>query len=826
VRWGRHICALLVAAAAGAAFGQEPQPLAARIDKLLSSARSAQRLADAEARLDEAARLLQEQGGGLDAIERGFLAADVLRMRGRAAAGAWRRDPSRSNRRTKARAALLAAIEAYGALVTLCEGRLDVIEKRLGYDQLEKDTQWRTLRGYVSRVNYCEAWSLYRLGLVAETPAMGRQRFEQAVERFSSFTAKGYRNHPIVADCFLGQALCHFELGQHFRVLELLKPARPDNTPAALFQRMTYLRIRAGLAYGSYLATENAARQYFRSLGARKTLDAVELGMCLERAKCLAVLADPNKNPEYHKLFRGRLDEVARLVYAHGEPWRTELEHVLGTGKGASPFKSLTRTRALFSAGKYAEAVAEADKGLRVATAATDPLVLADLRYARCAALANLGEHVRAFRAMWDFLRRHGDDRRAAEVCASAVRTGRKALGEAPPLPTAELLALLDLLPERFPSHAETKRLAWHRASVLLHEGKYADVERVLADVKPSSDIYALAQYGRAAAAAKLAETLQAQPPADPNAMASLLGRASAAIKRFAAAVPKDPNGLDAEAAATIADVGVATARRYLALPAARPAEALAVLAEVDKLPGSAGRLARTRQVLRIRAQLAAGQKDEALAAVAALFERGTATGPAADGAVGDLGGILDALTERMDQLRADGKDKAAADLGEQVVRIQQELLRRVSASPGPQREARETALRFRLAETLRALGRHAQAATQYEGVLRRIPRREAGRTLRGLALCHENLGRPERAAELWAELGRGLEKGAEAWYEARYHWIRCLHRQGRRADARKLLTYFRLQHPKIASAAWRKRFDELAGRIGLPAGTNRAGAK
>ena len=144
---------------------------------------------------------------------------------------------------------------------------------------------------------------------------------------------------------------------------------------------------------------------------------------------------------------------------------------------------------------------------------------------------------------MMDFLRLHSDDRRAGELCASALHTGRRALGAAPPLPTAEYFTLLDLLRARFPSHAETKRLPWHRANVLLHEGKYAEAERLLTPVGPGSGVYALAQYGLAAAAAKQAEALEAKPPADPNEMARLLGRAAAAIGRFVGTASNGPSG-------------------------------------------------------------------------------------------------------------------------------------------------------------------------------------------------------------------------------------------------------------------------------------------
>jgi len=798
-------------------------PPAARIDGLLSAARSAERLADAEARLADAEKLLAEEGGKLDSTERGFLHADILRIRGRVTVSAWRRDPAKPALRERARDSLLKAIEEYGALVKLCETRLEGIERRLRHTDLERNKDWRACQGYISRANYCEAWALYRLALVADGPVPRKGRLDQAIERFSSFTANGYRDHAIVTDCFLGQALCHFEMEQHFKVLELLKPARPDNTPADIFKRMTYLRIRAGQAYGSHLATENAARQYFDSLGERKKLDAIELGMCLERAKCLAVLADPNENPEYHKLFRGRLDEVARLVYTHGEPWRTELGHILGTHQGASPFQCLAKARSLLQAGQYAQAVAEAEKGVRIATTATDPAVLADLRYAKAAALAGLGEHVQAFRAMVDFLRRYPTDRRAEGLCTTAVATGRRALIGKPPLEAKEFFGFLDLLTSQFASCPEARKAAWHRGVVLLQTGQYAEARRLLEPVEPNSPVYALAQYGIAAAAVKQAEALEAAGPADPNALAELLDCSSAAVGRFLDAAGAEPKGPEAEAAPTVVDIAVATARRYLELPTPRPAAALAALASVDRLAALPDRAALKRRTLAVRAHLAAGDPEAAMKGIAPLLGPPGESGPAGADA---LAGVVDPLMAEVDRLAAAGKAEAARTLGEQVVRIQQLLLRDVTAGQATDRAAREPAVRFRLAETLRRLGRHSEAAGHYDWLLAHVPRGKAGAAIRGMALCREQAGRFAQASELWAELARGLEKSTEGWYEARYHWFRSLYRQGRREDARKLLAYFRLQHPKIAAADWQARFDELAREVGPPAGATTAGTK
>jgi len=793
-----------------------------RIGRLLSEARSAASSAGAEAKLRQAEKLLDEAGGGIDSTARGFLHADILRARGRRAVMDWKRDPTTDALREKARKNLHQAIDEYARLVKVCEDRLDGLEARLGHADPSRSQRWRVLTGQISRANYCEAWSHYNLGLIAEDGAGRKRRFNHAIERFSSFTAGDYRNHPIVADCFLGQALCHYELKQHFQVLELLKPVRASNTPAGTFKRMTYLLIKSAQAYGSYLAAENAAKRYFDALPASHKLDVIELGMALERARCLSRLADPRQNPEYHKLFRGRLDAVAKTIYSHGDPWRAELAGILGRSTGATPFKCLSRARALFKSGKFAEAAAEAEKGIAAATNKTDPVVLADLRYARAAAIANQNQPLETFRAAADFLRRHPGDRRAGGLCRTALLAGRGALKATPNLPPGEFLEFLAWMEKQFPARPEVKQLPWYRAAVSLDAGRFRQVERLLGPVRADSPVYLLAQYGLAVAAAKQAEALARDGKADPNAMAGLLDRSAGAAGRFVeAAAGREMSAPERQAAGIVVDVAVATARRYLELPSPASARALALLEKLDGLSSHRGRAARRRLALRGRAHVLSGDVEAAGQCISKLLDSPAAADGQAARAFADMVGPL---AERFDRLTEAGKADAAARLGGQIVRMQNLLLRYVTESTDPAVRRREAAVRLALAEMLRKLARHAEAVGQYQWLLRNTPQREAGAAIRGLAICQEEMRRYGLAAGRWRVLANGLKKNTNGWCEARYHWIRCLYRDGRRDQARKLLKYFRLQHPKIAVGEWQAAFDALGEEIGGAAAASRPG--
>ena len=804
--------AIWLALGLGAARADEP--LDVRVATLLAEAQRAASTDQAEAKLRQAEKLFGQEGRRLERVARGFLHADILRVRGRVAVLAWKRKATDAAAREQARKLLLEAIGEYAGLVKLCEDRLDAIERRYTNRDPSEDKNWRRFSGYISRANYAEAWSHYNLGLVAREPAERKRRLRQAIERFSSFTAGGYRAHAVVADCFLGQALCHYELKQHFQVLELLKPARPDNTPPASFKRMTYVRIKAAQAYGSHLAAENAAKQYFDSSKPDRRLDAIELEMALERIRCLSVLADPRQNPEYHRLFRGRLDAVARRVYSHGEPWRGELAKLLGRGNGASVVQHLSKARTLLEAKRFAAAAAEADQGLRAAQPRTDAALLADLRYVRAAATASEGKHLQAHRYAVEFLRRHPTDDRAAGLCAAVVQTGRAALKADPPLPPAELAESLALLEESFPGQPVTEKLPWYRAELLLETGRFADAERALGRVRPADAVYVLAQYGLALAAAKQAEALAREAPGDPNALLGALDRSAGAVGRFAgAAAGKRLSGEQRQAAAGVVDVGVAVARRYLALPTPRPAAALSLLDHLDKLPSQRARAATRRLAARVRAEVQAGGIDSAGRHIDELLDSAGTTGQDLAATLAD---VAPALSAEFDALSEAGKAEAAAAVGRQVLRIQRLLLRHVRGSADKQVRAQEAAARRGLADILRKLGRHKDAIEHYRWLVAHTPRRRAGGALRGLALCHERTGQFGPAAEKWRTLAKGLEKRTEGYYEARYHWIRCVSKAGRREQARKVLAYFRLQHPRIAIRPWQDRFDALARELGL----------
>ncbi len=789
---------------------QTTQPdLVERIGSLLTAAREAETYPAADRHLDAAEKLYRDRGGSLDLTDRRFVRADLLAARGRAAATAWRRDPEgRAHLPPIATRALNEATAEYGRIVELCERRLDGLEVRLGHELARRHAKWQELGGLISRANYREAWAHYHLALVTDDADARRRRLTEAVERFRGFTVNGYRNHPIVGRCFLGQALCLQELGRPYAVLELLDDVKASNTPPDLLRRLTYLKMHAAGAYGSHLACEQAAAEYFGSVEPTRRLGDVELAMCIERAKCLAALADPARNPEFHGAFRRRLNAVVERINAHGEPWTAELRRVLGKAEGGSAFAADRRARELFDAGRYDEAADTAREALAADPAGMTPAVRADLTYALAAAEINAARPGRAVDAAAAFADAFPDDPRLGRLGAALLDAAEAARARQPPMPADRYDELLAAIGRAFPDIPEVR---WRRAELALRRGRDQQAVDLLKSVGPDSPIHLLALYARAVAAARTAA------PADTNAPAHAdLDAAAEAIVRFAdAADARELTGPQARAARAVTEAAVLIARGYLALPPPAARRASALLNRVGAMGAAADTAADARRLLGLRAALLTAEPGEAAARIEALLD------PRLDAAraPADLLSLAADLRDRFHRLADAGRSDDAAPLGDLAASIYRAVLARARRSDATAVPAsRVPALRLALAETLLRLGRAGEALDHYRRLASRPGLGRSPAVLRGLALSYERQREYARAERHWATLARGLDEGSNRWAEARYHWYRCLRDRGLRGRAARLLAYFRLQHPRIADPAWRRRFDDLAADLGLDA--------
>lgn len=785
------------------------------IGQLLEQAVAASTEELAEQKLSEAEEQYKAARRKLQRMELDFLAADLERTRGRIRLIAWQRDENQTARRAEAAGHLEQALKAYRDLATEAGEQAAEMELRENRQALEKNKKYRELGGYLSRARYALAWTLYNLGLLTN----GADRvalFEQAIEHFERFTSGGYRDHPVVADCFLGQALCHYELGRDDRVIAQLQPAEPAHTPEATFKRMTFLRLKTFQRMHRYRQLHEAAERYFADRPPGQRLDEVELGMVVEWARGLAVLAgDPNSNP-YHARYRERLDQVTTMVQPYGESWQRAMIQAAGGRAGGEALDSLEAARKAFADGRYAEAQADAENGLALLAQqqlAGDTLA-ADLRYLRAAAAWNLEQWLMAYRSADEFLRRHGSDWRSETLLSHAFEAGVKALKTEPALPPEQFLAFLDFAEERFSNQPIVGRFAWQRANLFFEAGRYREAEEVLTQVPVDSPLYRRVQYGLAVVALRQADALNTEEisPDDPSLIA-LLNQSAAAIKRYTLAASADLPVSAYPEARSVVDVALRTAGRYLEPAQPDTAAVQALIRDVEtllKILHDPGYAADQRLTLAMGMQWLDGRIESANKYFETLLSRRTDRA----GSDPQLAAMADVLERQYDQRIADGNETDARQLAEPLVRMYTALLESVSRASAAEARGRKIALRRRLALNLRRLGRDPEALGHYEWLFRQVPDHlpleQAGDVLQGLGQGYEAVGRYDQALEPWRLLAQGLKENTGGWYEAQYHMIRCHQRAGRPEHAEKLLALLRLRQPRIESTQWRKRLEAL----------------
>jgi hypothetical protein len=97
------------------------------------------------------------------------------------------------------------------------------------------------------------------------------------------------------------------------------------------------------------------------------------LDIALERLRCLAELADPKANPEYAQGYKAPRDAVKAMIASYGEPWSTEAAKVVGERPPPSAAGLVGAATKLYNEKKYAEALKEAEAGLKPLGGQTGP---------------------------------------------------------------------------------------------------------------------------------------------------------------------------------------------------------------------------------------------------------------------------------------------------------------------------------------------------------------------------------------------------------------------------------------------------------------------
>ncbi|MBN1845516.1 MAG: hypothetical protein JW810_07515 [Sedimentisphaerales bacterium] len=832
--WGLILTGQLAGLAA--AEDEKADSPEARIDQLAAEALASASLADAEDLLGRARRQLESEAGGVKPLTRDFLRAHLDLTYGRILAAAWEKDPQQDPLRQQAQQLLRQTILDHKNLEEQAAAEADRLERKLAAD-VEKNAWWRQVGGYLSRIAFNRAWAAYSLALVTPAPAERQTLLAEALGLFGQFTHAGYRAHPVVAECFLGEALCYYQLQRYYRVLERLDldTIHASNTPERIYKKITWLRLTAAGAVPSPWYAVRAAEQYFHDTQ-RTSYDPQELELALSWAQSLkALLEDPAARSIAGPL-RQRIERVAVIVYPYGQPWHGRLADLIEPFAVESPAACMILARRYFHKQDYARAAAEAQSGLLTLGQVPAMQLAADLRYLRAAACWNQQAWSQAFQAAWDFVALHESDPRAAGMYPQALGAARRDWQGDRRVAAADVKLFLDLLDIRQPDTVPPDERRWSRGWFLLADQQYAAAERQLESIAPGGAFHRSALYGRALAAFRQFEQRKLAAAADRPADGvdqEPLRRAVGAIETFLPLATAG-GGADETSLSTSADAeSLSTSMVELCLAVARellevsPPDPNAALGLLDGIEQTAGLLpTRDPQVLlnRLAGRAAANGDDswqrrsalrleacvvQADLPTAALWLEVFLTRPSPDAS---SAAALVRAANRLELLvdRPTVSPATEQAVGIRLVRLYEQFLREASESPDSPWASQEPILRRRLARNLLRCRRRLEAVDQYRRILADHGIRSNSDVVRSLAQTYEQLQQYDAAAQQWRTLAYGLEARSDGWYEAHYRWIVCCRLAGQTDQAGRLLALFRLRHDPVESAKWSELFDRL----------------
>lgn len=796
----------LCSAEAGAAG----ESMEEQVRELLKNAISGDDLSAAQVLIQRACQLVESEDIQDGDLNKGFVKVEISQTLGKIYLRNRRRSDRDEQLRKKGEAVLLAVLDEYRQLRIEAKSQATLIEKRLRWDQAQENKKWQELRGYISRANYSTAWTLYHLGLAVRGEGRRQELLLAAIDGFEGFTEEGYRANRIVADCFVGQALCLLELGRYYDAAKLLdlNPVQLSKGDKAFFKRVMYLRIRAYRAMGASTDVVGDAKFYYDQRHKGKSLppDKTEIEMTVEWARSLAVLARKSDQNPYWMRYRGQLNEVSRIVYSYGEPWASMVAVAVGDNDIVSPMSSLIHGRDYYAAGAYEKALAKVELGLELSDGDRQPV--ADLNYLQIATLIKLGDRSKGYDAATEFVRKYRHDGRWNEIWQVAVEIGMQLHSQAgadgkPAID--ELLAIADL--GRFDPADDQMyaRSMLYRASMLIDKGEYSQATAIAAGIdraKAGNGIYWRSVYLAALAAYRQAE----QDFADTRTRA-FLDRAKEKFSEYARFAEKSDT--EDDICPSMRQLGLKIAHGFISLRQPDIDAAIAMADAVEKLNCRDGDMAEGIFAVRIEASVLKGDVEMAGELIdAVIAEQGG--GVAAARALAKAGDLLEkkyallAVSDRED-------DRVLANAtARRLTSIYSFLLRHISKSDDAALRLQAVAVRRRLGYSLIWCGKYDEAVLQFKRVLGEVELSVSGEAVEGLGLAFEGAGDFEGAAMQWASLIQSLNKKSEKWLEANYHLIYCRIRQGRIADASKMLEFFQLRYSHLLSDQWQKKFSTL----------------
>jgi hypothetical protein len=813
----------------GSLTAHAAESLELQIDALALEALNAPTVQAAQEKITEAEQLLKNNQTKIKKITYRFLLTNLDLTNGRIKAAAWQLKKDDEPLRQQARQILTRVLPLQESLKTDTEKTAGELETKLE-EKADQDPWLQQLWAYSTRIEYNIAWTRYSLALVTDQENPKQKLLQKAIEGFQPFTQDSYQNHPVIAECFLGQALCLFEQKKFYDVIRFLdlNTITPDNTPAETYKRISFLRIQSGRQLPSDLNTIWAAEQFFNSLVADDRLDKTELDMALDWARSLTQLAQSPENRKYLHSLLLRLERVASLVYPYGDPFSADLAQIIRDLPLDTPYASVVLGRKQFQEKKYPEALQYAQTGIRNLTEKESAKLSADLYFLQNTAAWNGQNYLPAYQAARFFLQQHTKDDRADQVLQRGIQAALNSLNSDEAVDLEQFIQFLDFTQLHWPDHPEVKKAPWYRGWVFLETQRYPEARRMLQNVPPDSDVYPQALYGLALASLNQAQNQKKlNTPQTPTLRQHLLDAADS-MQRFVKIAPKNPSPQQKELQSGIVEVGAATAQAFLNLSPSDPNIALNLIDTLEKLPD----VIKTREpgALLMRFSSPRNHNSEEHK----KLERRLALRLQAYAELDNIKSLLEVLDILI-------KFKNHSDFSLHALIRAGNTLENVAPQPTRSAESKriiydklvslyqylltqaqqkkhllitEPIVRRRLAQSLAYSGRRLDAVQQYLWILKHEPSQKTGDVRRSLALVYEELDQFETAIEQWRILAQGLAPDSEPYLEANYRLILAHLNAQNTQQAKKLIALFLLRHPNIEPKPWRLRFQQLDQKL------------
>ena len=372
---------------------------------------------------------------------------------------------------------------------------------------------------------------------------------------------------------------------------------------------------------------------------------------------------------------------------------------------------------------------------------------------------------------------------------------------------------LLNLI-QSFPDHPERGEALWLLPVAWQAAGRYAQAADEFAKVPPSSKHHEEAQFRvvlcrRLALEGARGGQSREEYAAQAQAVATALLRYAEQATRRAADLTKleaqDVLKGSAEARVNAAEL-FASAGVEQFEAAIRSVEGFEIL-----YPDSGSDVVGRVLAVRIRAYRGLRQFPKATE----LLERYLQTVPAERaGAV--LASLAHGMQEEVERLHQDGQVEAARQLAAESVDTFVQLEQWLQKDA--KRASQAAVVAFGRAEMLYTAGNHERAQEIVTGLLKQSP--QNGNYQRLLALIRSaqltDASSPEQvqaARDAWEQLLKdpALRKRApERYWEARYHWLALLLRQGRAADVDQAIQQDAVWYPDLGGPPWRDKLLDL----------------